>query len=167
MGQETYDAECAAIMRALRTAAARIQTLGSVTIFTHAPTPPARSGRASRSPLGCCPGGGQKAPGPGPHQRPHQHSGAVRRRAVQQGTPGFPSGNGRWQDGRHPGSSGRGSGQSEWENRERGENLAQMVGKRRGWVGRSRRTSCFLFSGGGVYSYLFYLFLQLKADSGQ
>jgi len=41
--------------------------------------------------LGNRPRRDQKAPGPGPHQIPHQDSGAVRRRAVQQGDPGLPS----------------------------------------------------------------------------
>jgi len=35
-GQEAYDAECAAIARALHVAAARNHTLGTVTIFTDA-----------------------------------------------------------------------------------------------------------------------------------
>jgi len=47
-GQEAYDAECAAIVRALRVAATKNRTLGTVTIFTGARG--CRSWRASPVP---------------------------------------------------------------------------------------------------------------------
>ena len=63
-------------------------------------------GEPAEDSLGCRGRRDKKAPGPGPHQRPHQDSGVVRGRAVQQGDPGLPSDNGRRQDGTPTGGSG-------------------------------------------------------------